>query len=128
MVRIITDYLDQTAQLYPDKAAFASQKENITFRDLRDTAQKLGSALIHKNIFQKPVAILLEKSPRTIIAMLGVAYSGNFYTILDDKMPLSRMKKIIDVLEPVFIITDLKLKKLAEQLCPEKNVILLEEV
>ena len=88
MVRIITDYLDQTVKLYPNKIAFIDQKDKITFRELQVLAQKLGLLLIQKNIFQKPVAILLGKSHKTIVALMGIAYSGNFYTVLDNKMPL----------------------------------------
>lgn len=126
MIRLVTDYLDQTANLYPNKNAFIGNDSKITFKELQCASRKLGTALIQKGVFQKPIAILLEKSPKTIVAMMGVAYSGNFYTILDNKMPLSRMTKILDVLRPAFIITDLKLQKVAQQLCLEDQIILYE--
>lgn len=128
MVRIITDYLDQTVKLYPNKIAFIDQKDKITFRELQVLAQKLGLLLIQKNIFQKPVAILLGKSHKTIVAMMGIAYSGNFYTVLDNKMPLSRMSKILDVLEPALIITDSKTQKVAQQLYPDSKILLYETI
>ncbi|EOC6270090.1 AMP-binding protein, partial [Campylobacter upsaliensis] len=41
----------------------------------------------------------------TLISFFGVAKSGNFYTLLDEKMPLERIEKIISVLKPKAFIT-----------------------
>ena len=40
--------------------------------------------------------------------MMAVAYSGNFYSVIDTEMPVERIDKIFDVLEPELVITDLK--------------------
>ncbi len=40
--------------------------------------------------------------------MLGVVYSGNFYTILDTKSPAERIELILSTLEPEIIITSKK--------------------
>ena len=37
--------------------------------------------------------------------MFGVARSGNFYSIIDEKMPFERVQKIINILKPALIIT-----------------------
>ena len=38
--------------------------------------------------------------------MLGTVYGGDFYTVIDTKMPWDRIRKIFSVLKPAAIITD----------------------
>ena len=104
MKRIITDYLDETAGKFPNKIALTDGRRTLTFEELRAESRRLASELIRRKIFRQPVAILLEQSVESIICMLGAAYSGNFYTIIDTKMPEPRMKKILDTFEPALII------------------------
>jgi D-alanine--poly(phosphoribitol) ligase subunit 1 len=106
MVRIVTDYLNDSARKYPDKIAFADEKREITFDQVQNEAQHIASALIDRIIFKRPVAIYLDKSVEVLVGFMGAAYSGNFYTPLDTAMPVSRIEKIIDTLKPAVIITD----------------------
>lgn len=105
MKRIITDYLEETAKKFPDKLALTDGKRSLTFNELRIEAQKVATKLIKMKIFHKPAAIFFEQSVETVVCMLGAAYSGNFYTIIDSKMPASRIEKIFEVLEPAVILT-----------------------
>ena len=108
MKRIITDYLDETANKYPDKIALTDDKRTLTFTELRAESQQIATELINRKIFRQPVAIFLDQSVESVICMLGAAYSGNFYTIIDTKMPLPRINKILETLEPSLILTDEK--------------------
>ena len=40
--------------------------------------------------------------------MMAVAYSGNFYSVIDTEMPVERINKIFEVLEPELVLTDRK--------------------
>ncbi len=104
--KTITDYLEETARNYPDKTAFTDEKREITFREVREEAQKTASALLSMNLTKKPVAIFMDKCVECINAFLGVAYSGNFYTVIDIHMPAARIEKILETLQPEAIITD----------------------
>ncbi len=106
MKRIITDYLEETTIKYPDKIALTDGDRNLTFRELREEAKKVAVGLIRQKIFRQPIAIFLEQSIETVICILGIAYAGNFYTIIDTKMPMSRTEKIFETLEPKLIITN----------------------
>ncbi len=102
--KLITEYLEETAANYPDKIAVVDEGSPLTFRELRSQALQIADALMEKGIFKKPVAVLMEKGAACLSAFLGVAYSGNFYTPIDSKMPLERAKKILDTLEPACLI------------------------
>ena len=108
MPRIITNYLDNITHKFPQKIAVVDGEKSLTFMKLRDMVLRLASAIAMKGIFHRPVAVYLEQSAESIVSFLGTAYSGNFYTVLDSKMPTERLRKIVEVLEPAVILTDEK--------------------
>lgn len=103
---LVTNYLDRTVERYPDKVAFVDQQREITFFGLKDEALHIACKLIESGYFKQPVLIFMEKSVSLVSAFIGVAYSGNFYSPIDTKMPKDRIKKIIDILRPTVVITD----------------------
>jgi amino acid adenylation domain-containing protein len=115
-MRLVTEYLDASAERFPNKTAFADEKQNITFAQLQKNSYKIATSLIGKNIAKKPVVILLDKSVECIACFMGVAYSGNFYTPIDTKMPISRMKKILEILQPEVMITDHEHEQMTKEL------------
>ncbi len=129
MTRLVTDYLDQSAKKFPDKMAFADSKREVTFTQVRDEAHQIASAILLKKYCRSPVAVFLEKSVECIISFLGVAYSGNFYTPIDVKMPLKRIEKIIKTLQPVLILTDrVHSARAAEFSNPECEILCYEDI
>lgn len=109
----VTEYLDATAKIFPDKVAFADEREEITFSDLQTKARRIATHLARQKIFREPVAVFMEKSVREIVTFLGAAYAGCFYTPIDVDMPAERVKKILQTLQPAAIVTD---KKCADKL------------
>jgi amino acid adenylation domain-containing protein len=114
----ITEYLDTTAARSPQKIAFSDTVTLMTFSELRDTARKIATRLlkITDNAFKKPIAVFMEKSPQAIAANFAVVYSGNYYVSLDREMPLYRIEKILESLQPAVIICDDITLSIAEQL------------
>lgn len=106
MIRKVTDYLDRTVERFPDKVAFTDEARSMTFSELKDEALHVATGLAGlEGCFKKPVAIYMDKRVECIAAMMGVAYSGNFYTVLDVAMPKARIEKILATLQPVAVIT-----------------------
>lgn len=116
MVRIVTDYLDQTAKIYPNKVAFVDEKRSITFSQLQSESHHIAAKLIEIELFKKPVLVYLDKSVEVIAAFEGITYSGNFYSPLDTHMPEERIAKIVKKLNPAAIITDESHKEEAEKI------------
>jgi D-alanine--poly(phosphoribitol) ligase subunit 1 len=106
MVRLVTDYLDGSAQRFPDKIAFSDEKRSLTFSTVKIESQRIASMLIARAVFKKPVVIYLDKSVECLVSFMGAAYSGNFYTPIDTSMPPARIQKILETLNPAVIITD----------------------
>lgn len=126
MANLVIDYLEEIVQKYPDKIAYIDCKKEITFKNLREQAFEIASELIDEKILKKPVLVFLEKSVSCIVAFMGVAYSGNFYSPIDTKMPIERIEKIIGTLSPAVIITDEKHKEVAAQFSNGAKILTIE--
>lgn len=126
MARIVTDYLDESAQKYPDKVSFVDERRSITFSQLQNEAYHIATKLIEIGLFKKPILVYLDKSVEVIAAFEGISYSGNFYSPLDTQMPEERINKIVDKLKPTAIITDNAHKENAETI-PNVGIVLTYE-
>lgn len=107
----VTYWLDKSAQKFPDKTAFADEKKEITFRQMREQARALATRMLAEGLFKKPVVIYLEKGVDVLVSFMGAAYSCNFYSPIDIDMPASRVNKILEVLQPALVVTTAALKE-----------------
>ena len=128
MYRRVTDYLESTTGNYPQKVALVDKRRSLTFSALRDEARHVGASLAQAGLFKQPVAIFLDKSAECVVSFLGTAYSGNFYTPIDTAMPEARIKKILSVLAPAAIITDVAHEKQAAVFGGEAQIFVYEEM
>lgn len=127
-MRIVTDYLDHSAAVFPDKAAVVDQDRTVTFRQLKAEALHIASYIAgHFSRCHTPVCFYLDKSAYCISAMMGVAYSGNFYTPIDTKMPAARIEKILETLENPLMITDKKHLPQVQKFMGDSDVLCLED-
>lgn len=127
-MRLVTDYLDRIVKEYPEKIAYANEQDSMTFSQVYKNARKLAVGLIRAHIFKQPVIVFMEKSPACITSFLGIAYSGNFYTPIDTQMPVSRIHKIINTLNPSAIITNRMLLSSAKEIFSERQIFLYEDL
>ena len=130
MIRTVSDYLKESARLFPENTALKDNKRSITYETFLKEAEILAWQLTKKGLFKKPVAVFMDKGTEAVIAFLAVAMSGNYYTVIDTKMPKARVEKIFQTFQPAVLITDRKNSKRAGQLgvCPNMELILTEDV
>lgn len=124
----VTYWLDETAKRFPDKTAYADDKKEVTFAQLREQARDIACGLVQRGLFKKPVAVFLEKGVDVLVSFMGAAYSCNFYSPIDVDMPGSRVNKILEVLKPAVVITTASLKEAFSQYDYDGGFLLLEEV
>ncbi|RTJ02547.1 AMP-binding protein, partial [Campylobacter jejuni] len=98
-------FSEKTAFVEP----FAKERKEITYKNFDLFSKKLGSEILktlgNDNPTQAPILIILPKGIDCLISFFGVALSGNFYTLLDEKSPKERIEKVIEVLKPKLFIT-----------------------
>ncbi len=108
MQKNILEYLEATACRLPDKLAFSTGKEGMTFGEVAASARSVGSALAESGLYRESVLIFMDKHPRTVTSFWGVNYAGCFYACLDEKMPKARIEAIVENLSPRAVIADKK--------------------
>ncbi|MCL1904421.1 MAG: amino acid adenylation domain-containing protein [Oscillospiraceae bacterium] len=128
MIINITEYLDLTAEKYPDKLAFSDVKTSLTFAQLRDASRRIACGLIEDGLHKEPIVIFMEKSPATIAANLAVVYSGNYYVTLDREMPKHRIEMIFEGLNPRAVICEESTYNLVEQFCKTNKIYIYDEI
>ena len=104
MRKSVISYLESSADKYTDKLAYVDEKTSITFGQLREAAQAIGSGLIPYVQIGDPVCVYMEKSVGCIESFLGVAYTGAFYMPIDFDMPEARIRLIMDTLQAKVIL------------------------
>jgi amino acid adenylation domain-containing protein len=107
-IKNVLQYLEQTAQRLPDKVAFSDGEggASLTFSELLDRARRIGSCLCRAGLTGKRVAILMDRHPAAVAAMLGAVYAGAVYVPLDAAMPKERMGAILESCRASAVICD----------------------
>lgn len=130
MQRSVLDYLEQSADRFPDKIVFADNENSVTYRDFREQAKAIACGLIEcaKTGRNRPVIVLIERKIESLAAFFGVVYSGNFYVPIDFSMPAKRIELMIETLGSEVVIVTEKTKRIMEQVSYEGCVADLQEL
>ena len=128
MPRIITDFLDDAVVAVADKIAFVDDQREVSYAELQNESYMIAMSIIASELRKKPIAIYLDRCISAISAMLAVAYSGNFYSMIDISMPIDRIRKIFEVLEPEYVITDKKHFEKANEFYPQERIIMVDDL
>lgn len=128
MNKTIAEYLENTALKYPEKVAISDENREMTFSDLRKEARNIAMNLAQRGLFKKPVAIYMDKCVECFAAMVAVTYSGNFYTVLDVHMPMARIEKITQTLQPSVVLTDKVHRDELEEKIENCEIVLYEDI
>lgn len=129
MNRTILEILEKTADKFPDKVIYEDINRESTYKEFVETSKKIGTALAKQiqNI-NKPIAIYIDRSVTCLETMMGVTYSGNYFTVLDIKSPKERNNLIISTLPDISIIVEKKNVGKLEKLDFEGNIFIYEEL
>lgn len=81
----------------PDAVAVSAEGVRLTYRELDERANQLAHRLVGLGVQRADsVAVLLERSPELIVAILGVVKAGAVYIPLHSAYPRARMQRIMD--------------------------------
>lgn len=110
MQTTVIEYFEKYALAkYADNIALVDEgdtKGTYTFREWGFFASCCAGAILNKTLdYNRPMAVYLPKSARTLIADIGILYTGNCYTNLDTALPLQRTKSILTNLQPALVFT-----------------------
>ncbi len=104
-INVLT-YLEESVYQTPDKVAFADPDREVTYQELIRQTKSIGTYISRsmRGERNKPVAVLIDRNVESLIAFLGVVYSGNFYVPVDGQMPRGRVERIFSTLQPAAVV------------------------
>ncbi len=100
--------LDRAAEKFKDKTVFEDKDGKISFEELRVKSRQTASGLMESVTTgrKSPVIVYLPKSINSIISFMASLYSASPYVPIDYAIPLARMERTVENLNPTAIITD----------------------
>ena len=102
----VTQYLDKTAILYPDKIAVDDTQQVLTFKQLQCRALHIAGFIAKNHLHNHPIPVFMQKGCDMVMSFAVINYSGNFYIPIDTKSPDSRIKSIFDSLQSKIVLTN----------------------
>jgi amino acid adenylation domain-containing protein len=95
----------------PDAIALVFEKEQLTYRELNDRANRLARFLRRAGVcLDTPVGILMERSLEMVVGLLGVLKAGGAYVPLDAEYPPQRLAQMLDDAQPPIVLTQARLR------------------
>jgi amino acid adenylation domain-containing protein len=95
--RTVHGLFEAQAERTPDAIAVVFRDQRLTYRELNSRANRLAHALQELGVAANTtVALLLERSPEVLAAMLAVLKTGAAYLSLDPEYPKARVQFILE--------------------------------
>ena len=124
----LLEYLERSAQLYPEKPALVDEQQSITFAQALENSRRVGSSLALSLTRGQPVAVYMEKSVENLCAFWGIVYAGGFYVSFNTQLPTSRLQQMQSVLQAPFVITDEEHRAELEEVFPPHRILLYRDL
>lgn len=124
----ILEYLERSAQLFPEKPALVDQRQSVTFAQALEDSRRVGSSLALSLTKGQPVAVYMEKSVENLCAFWGIVYAGGFYVSFNTQLPTSRLQQMQSVLQAPFVITDEEHRAELEEVFPPHRILIYRDL
>lgn len=110
----VLEFLENSAQQFPDKVAFADETEQITYSELVRKARRMASGIVCRVQPRSPVAVLGQKSVQMVAAFFACVYAGCFYVPLNPLHPQERRNSILSQLSSPLILVQQSCRELVK--------------
>jgi len=104
MMKNILELLERSAERFPEKTAFSDEAVSVSYSDVLRLSKGIGSCIAESGLRNKAIAVYMNQSVHSLICMFGIVYSGNYYVVIDSKMPKERIGHILDIIKPQMLI------------------------
>ncbi|MEV0689370.1 amino acid adenylation domain-containing protein [Streptomyces sp. NPDC050388] len=102
----VHELFEEAARRTPDAVAVASQEEVLTYEALSRRSDALAAYLVERGVRRNDlVAVLLDRSAETVVALLGILKAGAAFVPLDPELPVARLTDIVADSGTALIVT-----------------------
>ncbi len=122
----VAEMFDAMAARYPEAVAIECGERQMSYGELLERANTLANYLIEQGAARGSiVALLLTDTSERIVGMLGTMKAGAAFMPLDVRQPVARLRKLLELAPPEFLLTDTA----QQELLPESvKVMCLEDL
>ncbi|POO79777.1 non-ribosomal peptide synthetase [Bacillus sp. MBGLi97] len=114
--KTIVQLFEEQAANTPDHTALQYEGESLTYRELNERANRLARGILSLGAGEgRTAAVLCERSMEMIVSILAVLKSGSAYVPIDPEHPIQRIQHFFRDSGAKVLLTQRKLKALAEE-------------
>lgn len=126
---LLNEFLEHSAEIYPNKIAIICQDRQDTFSQIDNAANSLGNALIEIGLSrQDRAAIYLDNSVESVVSLFGILKAGGIFIIINSQVKEKKLEYILNDCQPRVLITDTAhLARVANIACPSLEAIILTD-
>lgn len=107
---------EEQVALTPERAAVIYEGQSLSFAELNQKANRVANYLLSLSVQTEDcIAICLERSTETLVAILGILKAGAAYTPLDPTYPAQRLQYILQETRTRFVLTQQSLASAASE-------------
>ena len=130
MYKNMIDFFEDTVKKYPDKICIIDGERTLTFQELQERGEEIADTILQesKEAKNRPVAVFLPKCLEVYAIDIACTYSGNIFMNLDIKTPMARIKNIIELIQPVLLITNERYKNALLEIAGDIPIIDVETI
>ncbi|MGG0777087.1 surfactin non-ribosomal peptide synthetase SrfAA, partial [Bacillus rugosus] len=126
--KTIVQLFEEQAAKTPDQPALQYEGELLTYRELNERANRLARGILSLGAGEgRTVAVLCERSMDMIVSILAVLKTGSAYVPIDPEHPIQRMQHFFRDSGAKVLLTQKKLKALAEEAEFDGVIVLADE-
>ncbi|MCY8448952.1 surfactin non-ribosomal peptide synthetase SrfAA [Bacillus spizizenii] len=126
--KTIVQLFEEQAAKTPDHPALQYEGKSLTYRELNERANRLARGILSLGAGEgRTAAVLCERSMDMIVSILAVLKAGSAYVPIDPEHPIQRMQHFFCDSGAKVLLTQKKLKALAEEAEFDGVIVLADE-
>jgi amino acid adenylation domain-containing protein len=120
----VHELFEQQANSTPDALAVIAEDRTLTYRQLDEEAGALALRLRDLGVGPEArVGVVLERSARAVVAVLGVLKAGGAFVPLDPACPTQRLQLMLEDTKPLALLSE---TCFARRLDDSRNLVMLD--
>ena len=106
---LLNEFLEKSAEFYPDKVALICRDKRLTFIKIDNAANSLSNALMEEGFQKQDRAIIyLDNSIESVISLFGILKAGGVFVIVNPQVKARKLEYILGDCQARVLITNMK--------------------
>ena len=116
---LVNEFLEHSADRFPDKAALICEDERFTFSEIENSANSLSCALIEGGLQRQDRAgVFVEPSVESVVSIFGILKAGGVFFVINPQVKARKLEYILNDNGARVLITDMAHLKEVEAVLP----------